>query len=164
MLRRLLPLLICLAGFHRPFATAAPASTADYAFVHVWPGWREASSFERLSEYFGGQESTGRESIHRTQPTARAGYYFLVRVKNAGALAGARFELRVIDQDHPEPQLHLFPINLTRGEQVHQLGLTGTDWPRGRTAHPVAWQLTLHAADGHILATQKSFLWEKPAK
>jgi hypothetical protein len=44
------------------------------------------------------------------------------------------------------------------------LGLTGADWPGGEQAHPVAWKLELVAADGRVLAAEKSFLWEKPAQ
>ena len=43
-------------------------------------------------------------------------------------------------------------------------GVTGADWPGEKKAHPVAWKLALLAADGRVLAEQKSFLWEKPAK
>ena len=41
---------------------------------------------------------------------------------------------------------------------------TGSAWPDGKRAHPVAWKLVLKAADGRTLAEQKSFLWEKPGK
>jgi hypothetical protein len=30
--------------------------------------------------------------------------------------------------------------------------------------HPVAWKVDVFATDGTLLATRKSFLWEKPVK
>jgi hypothetical protein len=42
------------------------------------------------------------------------------------------------------------------------LGLTGDDWPGAKT-NPVAWKLEIVAADGRVLASDESYLWEKPA-
>jgi hypothetical protein len=136
---------------------------ADVKFLRVWPGWRSAESFERISEYFGGAENTGKQHVLRTQPDSRAGYYFLVRVKSASALGGTNFELNVIRPDTPEPMTYRFPATVPEKETVFQLGLTGSDWPGGEEANPVAWKLTLLGADGGVLAEEKSFLWEKPA-
>jgi hypothetical protein len=57
-----------------------------------------------------------------------------------------------------------FPAALSAKETALHLGLTGADWPGGKAASPVAWKITLLAADGRVLAEHKSFLWEKPAK
>lgn len=140
------------------------ARAAEVEFVRVWPQWRDAASFDRIGEYFGGSEDTGRQVVRRTQADVRAGYYFLVRVKDAGALSGAKFVLDVIRPDAPEPKTFSFPAEAHRGSMVFLLGLTGSDWPDGEPAHPSAWKLTLLATDGHVIAEQKSFLWEKPAK
>jgi hypothetical protein len=161
MLRRLIPLFVFFAGCA---VAAVSARAADVEFLHVWPAWREAESFERIGEYFGGRENTGREVVLRSQPGARAGYYFLVRVKNATAQPAAKFELSVIRPDTPEPKVYPFPTALPAKEAVFQLGLTGADWPAGKAGNPVAWKLVLLAADGRVLAEHKSFLWEKPAK
>lgn len=144
--------------------TALPARAADLEIVRVWPGWRDAASFERIGEYFGGRENTGREVVLRTQPGERAGYYFLVRVKNAAALPNAKFELSVIRPEAPEPKTFSFPAALAAKETVFQLGLTGADWPQGRDAHPVAWKIAVKDSGDRVLAEHKSFLWEKPAK
>ena len=144
---------------------ATCAHAADATFVRLWPGWRETESFDRIGEFLGGPEATtGRRTLLRTQPTARAGYYFLLRVNSAAPLAGAKFELAVIRPDAPEPKVFTFPATGSAGDNVFDLGVTGTDWPGGKRANPVAWKLTLFAADGHVLAEHKSFLWEKPAK
>jgi hypothetical protein len=137
---------------------------ADAEFVRVWPGWRDAEAFDRIAEYFGGSETHGKQLVLRTHADARAGYYFLVRVKNPTAVAGATFKVSVIRPDAPEPKTYSFATALSEKETVLQLGLTGTDWPGGKKANPVAWKITLVAADGHTLAEHKSFLWEKPAK
>ena len=142
----------------------AGARAAEVEFVRVWPQWREAESFERISEFFGGGENRSGQIVLRTHADARAGYYFLVRIASAAAVAGAKFELQVIRPDAPEPKTFSFPAVAPAGSAVFQLGLTGADWPGGKAVHPVAWKLALLAADGRVLADQRSFLWEKPAK
>jgi hypothetical protein len=144
--------------------TVVFARAAEVEFVRVWPQWRDAESFDRIGEYFGGSENTAKTIILRTHADVRAGYYFLVRVQNAAALAGARFVLQIIRPDAPEPKTFSFPAAVRAGGAVFELGLTGADWPGGKAAHPVAWKLALLAADGRELAAQKSFLWEKPAR
>jgi hypothetical protein len=143
---------------------AVAARAAEAEFVRVWPEWRTAESFERIGEYFGRPENTGRDIILRTKSDVRAGYYFLVRVKSGGARPAARFELSVIRPDSPEPKVFTFPAALPERETVFQLGLTGPDWPAGRKGNPVAWKIALIDGNGAVLAEHKSFLWEKPAK
>lgn len=140
------------------------ARAAEVEFLRVWPGWRTDESFDRISEYFGKSENSGRQIVLRTQADIRGGYYFLVRVKSAMRIDGAKFELSVIRSDTPEPKIYSFAAVVPEKEMVFQLGLTGADWPAGQKANPVAWKLALVATDGRVLAEQKSFLWEKPAK
>jgi len=147
------------------FALAPAALAADATFVRLWPGWRETESFDRITEFLGGSEPTGGRTLLRSQPASRAGYYFLLRVNTAAALTpGAKFEVAVIRPDAPEPKTFSFPAIASAGDTVFDLGLTGADWPGGKKTNPVAWKLTLLAADGRVLAEHKSFLWEKPAK
>ena len=132
-------------------------------FVRVWPGWRDADSFERIAEYFTGREDTGRTIVVRSHPSIRDGFYFLVRVANSDSpLAGAKFSLQVIAPASPETKTYLFPADVPAHSTVVMLGLTGPDWPHRKT-HPVAWKLDLLSSDGKVVATQHSFLWEKPA-
>lgn len=142
----------------------AVSRAADVEFVRVWPEWREADTFDRISEYFTGQENTGSQIVRRTQPAARAGFYFLVRLKNAGsAQPAAKLILSLIKPDAPQVRVYTFPVPLNAGDGVYNLGLTGTDWA-GKKTHPVAWKLEVVATDGTPLAVKKSFLWEKPAQ
>lgn len=141
-----------------------PARAADVEFVRVWPGWRDADSFVRISEYFTGHENNGRETVLRTQTGIRSGYYFMARIRNSGAtLENAEVVLRLIAPDSPEPRVYTFPSAVANGEHIFQIGVTGTDWPEKKT-HPVAWRLELRAADKQLLAESHSFLWEKPEK
>ncbi len=144
--------------------TANLAGAAEVELVRVWPAWHNEEDFERIGDYFGQPADHGRQVVLRTHADSRAGYYFLVRVKSAAEMAAAKFELQVIRPDALRPETFTFASPLRARETVYQLGLTGTDWPAGKKVHPVAWKLTVLAGDGRVLAEQKSFLWEKPAK
>ena len=143
-----------------------PASVraAGPEIVRVFTGWRDAASFQRVSEYLDGKENTGGIIVLRSQPGARAGFYWLVRLKNGGEpLAGAKFELQVITPTSPEAKTFTFSADVPAGSPLYQLGLTGADWP-GAKARPVAWRLRLLAADGQAVVAKESFLWEMPTK
>ena len=159
MRRRFFPTFVFFGCF-----VVIPFRAAEVEFVRVVPQWRDAESFERISEYFGRGENTGGHLVLRTHAEARAGYYFVFRLAHAPSLAGANFEVSVIRPDVPEPKTFSLPVASPAGDGVVELGLTGADWPGGKKTHPVAWKLTLLAADGRVLAEQKSFLWENPAK
>lgn len=141
---------------------ALGASAADVTFVRVWPAWRATDSFERISEFFSGQEKTDSHILLRTQADERSGYYFLVRVRNPGAtLAATKFTLFIVTPDSPEPKKFEFISELPANDSVFNLGLTGTDWP-GQQVRPVAWKLSLATEKDEPLATSQSFLWAKP--
>lgn len=140
---------------------ASAAQAADVSFVRVWPGWRDTGFFERISEYFGHPENPAGRIVLRSRPGVRPGCYFIARVRNAGPRsAGARFILRIIAPDNPEPRVYAFATELPAGEQVYEIGLTGADWP-SRAVHPIAWRLELAGPGGETLASSQSFLWSK---
>ena len=144
------------------FTLVARVHAADVELTRVWPAWRSAESFERISEFFDGQENTGNHILLRSQPNARAGYYFLIRAKAAATTTDAKFVLKIITPEAPEPKIYTFPITLGPKEKIFEVGLTGADWP-GRKTHAVAWQLSVINAEGRELASQQSFLWSNPA-
>lgn len=152
-------LRFCLLGL---LLTVVPVSAAELTIVRTFTGWREAASFKRISEYFDGKENTGGEAILRTRPEHRAGYYFLLRVANAGAPLSVSARLQVITTTETKPQAFAFAPALKSGDTVVHLGLTGPDWPDAK-ADPVAWKLDLVDAAGRVLASTQSYLWEKPA-
>jgi hypothetical protein len=100
--------------------------------------------------------------VLRTNPEQRTGFYFLVRVKNPGAARQVTFQLQLIEQGTPTPRPTTFAGELPAGTNVFQLGLTGPDWQDAKS-QPVAWHLQILGDDGRVLATDKSYLWEKPA-
>jgi len=128
---------------------ARSEKSADLELIRIWPSWRSADSFLRISEYFGGGENRSGQTILRSQPTERAGFYFLLRIRNSGqAFPDARFELQVIRPDSPHAVTYRFPATVATGSHVYLLGLTGSDWPdfgekTAEDIHPVSWQLRL---------------------
>ncbi len=142
-------------------AATLPASAADLTIVRAFTGWRDAASFKHISEYFNGRENTHGETMLRTHADQRAGYYFLVRTVNPGAPVAAQFKVQLIAPTEPKFRTFTFPTEIGSGEIVINLGLTGADWPDAK-ANPVAWMLEVVTTDGRVLATEKSYLWEKP--
>jgi len=154
-----------LVGLVASLLMSGAARAASVEFVRVWPGWRDAESFERIGEYFGRGEIDPRHLALRTHADVRDGFYFLLRVKHPAPLERARLVVDVIRPDAPRPVQFVFPVEAPKaGETVFDVGLTGADWPGGRDSHPVAWRIELRGADGALLAQEKSFLWEKPSK
>jgi len=141
---------------------AGVASASDVTIARVFTGWRDAASFKRISEYFDGKEHTGGQLVMRTHPEQRAGYYFLVRLTNPGAPLPVKVNLQVISTTDAKPRTHTFSAELKTGKPVLNLGLTGADWSDAKL-DPVAWRLDVVDADGRVLVTAKSYLWEKPA-
>jgi hypothetical protein len=153
---RFLVLLLALA-----LGTAAHAADG-LTVVRVYTGWREAASFKRISEYFDGKENTGGEVVLRTHADQRGGYYFLIRLANPGAPLAARIQLLVVTPDSANPREFTFPIHIPTGGNVYNLGLTGADWPEPKV-NAVAWRVQVLDESGKAVATEKSYLWEKPA-
>lgn len=152
--------LVLLLGLLLGFAGLSRAD--EIKFVRVWPGWRDAASFERISEYFTGKENPGSQVILRSHPEIRSGFYFLARVTNPGpALLAVKIIVYVITPDSPKAKAFTFAAALPNGDTVFDLGLTGADWA-GEKVHPVAWKIEIVTTDGHSLGAAKSFLWEKP--
>jgi hypothetical protein len=140
------------------------ARAADLSFKLVWPEWKDAESFQSYYEEHTGRELTGKWIVLRSQPAKRSGLYFLARVENPGPqVNGAAFVLRIITLTSVETKTFTFPSAVPGGSRLFEIGLTGSDWTDVH-GEPVAWELELEGADGHVLARKTSFLWEKPAR
>ena len=150
---RLLPSLILFT------ALVSSAVASDVTIARTFPGWRDAESFKRISEYFTGKENSGNTTILRTHAELRSGFYFLIRATNVGAPSSVKISLEVITPTDSKPKNYSFTADLKTGATVLNLGLTGDDWPDAK-ANPVAWKIELITADGHVLAGEKSYLWE----
>ena len=152
----------CLVVLVLFFASALVAVATDFKIVRVWPSYRAAESFDRISEYFGGGENSARRTVLRTQSRDRVGYYFLVRLVNPGEVQpGCSWQLQVVMPVSAHPRTFAFAAGIPAGSNVFELGLTGVDWPNAKT-DPVAWKLVLQSADGRELVSQQSFLWSRP--
>jgi hypothetical protein len=134
---------------------------ADLAFVRVSTDWRAADSFERISEYFDGRENTGGQTILRSQPKAREGFYVQMRTATKAAIPGARVEFQVYLPGQEQPKVFTSATDLPAGSHVTLAGLTGADWP-GEKIKPAAWHVAVLGPDGAILASAQSFLWSPP--
>jgi hypothetical protein len=143
---------------------AAPSLAADLTIASVKPGWRDAASFKRISEYFTGRENTGGRIVLRTRPDERPGYYFLFRAENRGPAREIEIRISVVRPASGSPLLFALAARLPAGESVFDTGLTGPDWPDS-DAEAVAWKIEIHPAGGNgILASEKSYLWDNPAE
>jgi hypothetical protein len=142
----------------------AAAHAADVHFKRVWPQWHDADGFQSYYEDHTGKELTGKWTIFRSNSKERGGLYFLTRVENPGAsLKGATFVVRVISPESQNTRVFNFPADVPVGSTLFQIGLTGKDWA-GPRVEPVAWDVELQAADGHLICQTVSYLWEKPER
>lgn len=140
-----------------PAAFAAP----QVKVVRVWPDYRSAASFTRITEYFGGKESAP-ETIIRSQENSRDGYYFLARFEAAEAVPGAILALEYFVPGDDRARVQFFPVDVPAGSRAFLAGLTGSDWPGAKIA-PTAWRLRLLSPEGSEIAREQSFLWAMPA-
>jgi hypothetical protein len=158
------PALLALAAMvlaAPAIASAASGSpAADVKLVRVWPEYRDANSFVRIAEYFGGKEKAP-ELIVRSQPGSRDGYYFLARFKTPAPLAGSILALEYVLPGEDAARVQFFPIDLPKGSRAILAGLTGADWPDAKI-EPTAWRVRLLGPAGTELARQQSFLWSLP--
>lgn len=139
---------------------AVPAPAVE--LVRVWPSYRDAASFTRLGEYFGAAPDAINRAALRTDPDARAGFYWLIRTATPAARPDCQLTLEVQRLDAAVIERHTFPVDLPAGSQVLNAGITGRDWA-DPSERPVAWRITLTSPEGVTLVSATSFLWAPPA-
>jgi len=146
-------------------ASTCAAAATDLKIIRIWPSYRPTESFERISEFLGKDENPRDQLILRTQPDSRAGYYFLVRLKNPDtASIDVKIELQVISPFAPAAKTYHFTCALPAGSHAVNLGLTGADWPGKPSDEVVAWQLRLLSSSDVEIAKTQSYLWTLPDK
>ena len=101
-------------------ALPAAVRAAGLEIVRVFTGWRDAASFQSMSEYLDGGENTGGVTVLRTRPAERAGFYWLVRLKNDGP-AARRGEVRTAG--HHAGRAGAEDLHLPRRRARRQQGL-----------------------------------------
>lgn len=140
----------------------APVSAlaAEVKIVRVWPEYRAAESFVRIAEYFGGAESAP-ETIVRSRPDSRGGYYFLTRFQATESLPGSILTVEYFVPGDELARVQFFPVDLEKGSRAVLAGLTGADWSDAKAA-PTAWRVRLLGPSGTELAREQSFLWSLP--
>ena len=153
-MRKVLSALLFFLSIAVPHAQASDS----LQLVRVWPGYRDAASFTSLGEYFSDHDAPNQEGVLRTQLRARAGFYWLIRTATDTAHPASTLTLRLLRAGQSAVETHTFTVDLAAGGQALHAGLTGRDWidPEER---PIAWQITITAADGTPLASEQSFLW-----
>jgi hypothetical protein len=141
-------------------STPKPALTS-VEIVEIKPRYIETESFKRISEYLTGKEYLGDRVILRSDPEARAGYYFTLvldedvrRLPKGTQISGEFFTPKSV-----EKQTHEFtlPAKLASTNEIF-VGLTGEDWPQSGGV-PAAWRFTITDANGKRLGEKQSYLW-----
>lgn len=125
----------------------------------LWTDYRTTESFERIGEFFGGEEKHPGRLVLRSQEKERSGLYFLVRVDEVKSLGNASlWRVLLLRPGKTEIETFDFPLKGAALQPVFELGLTGGDWPDPK-ANPTAWKVVLLDASGRELLSQQSFLW-----
>jgi len=155
--------ILCLALLNAvvlPLSGAETSNLIRYVSVRSVP----ETSFKRISEYFDQQENLGGNIILRSQPNHRAGYYFILSLAKSAAdvLANGMIELHYFREGENLHILETFelPSPIPDSKEIW-LGLTGSS-DIGPNASILAWKIVTRNANGAILGSKKSFLWELP--
>lgn len=138
------------------------APSVDYVSWYYKP----ESAFKRISEYFGGAESTRGRLILRSQAEQRDGLYFVLRTSGplSALPADGTLTLEYIAAGDARPRQAHHPINIEATDSRREIwiGFTGTDAP-GREDPPVAWSVVIRDASGSVVQSRNSHLWQMPS-
>ncbi len=137
---------------------AALANTSASALEIIFADHRDTHSFQRISEFFTGQENPGRYLIARTDPERRDGFYVSIKADRNDPLdqfTNARISyIKTASQD-----IHISEIPLTGKMKKRILvGLTEEEWFEDKT-YPHAWKIEFLDQSGQTLDSVQSFLW-----
>ncbi len=150
---------LLLVGCDTPVAS----SDALPGIAYVNERRRSEADVARASEAFYAKEHHGSDVVFRTTESARAGYYFFVKL-DVSPPSDGRLVLEVVRTENAPPERYDFAVNLKPGFPFGEfvIGLTGkqsgdTKW------RPIAWRVTVVDAKGKFLASKHSFLWGAPS-
>jgi hypothetical protein len=123
----------------------------------------EGKIFNRISEYFTGQENTGSRIILRTQQDERSGLYFILRLsERLNQLpkgSAVQIEFFEVGSSQLQTRTMMLPDNLKKTNKLF-VGLT--DEGRMNKPQPIAWRIAIVNAEGEEIMDTKSYLWEMP--
>lgn len=149
------------------FAGALLASAASLFGVKIENGYSREMvdvDFQRISEFFTGQENTTGRLILRTQPDSRDGLYFVLLLDQSatGLTPAHTIKAEVIRTDKSLPVTFQWsvPAHSYKSKEV-LLGLTGADWD-SENLGATAWRITFLDQSGNQLAEYPSYLWQLP--
>ncbi len=149
---------LLLAGCDTPDISTDEVS--GVAYVHERR--RSAADVARASEAYTTKEDHGADVVFHTDPSARPGHYFYVKLAEP-LPPGGRLLLEIVRVEGRAPERHEFTPSrrpgLPFGEYV--IGLTGAQAGEGKW-RPVAWRFSAVDAQGKVLAAKRSFLWGTP--
>ena len=123
---------------------------------------RLAADVARASDVLGAKEDHGADVVFRTDPAAREGHYFYVKLADAPP-ADARLVLQVVRTENAVAERYEFPARFRPGFPFGEyvIGLTGKQAGDAKW-RPLAWRVTVVDAQGKVLAAKHSFLWGTP--
>jgi len=123
---------------------------------------RSAADVARASDVLGAKEDHGADVVFRTDPAAREGHYFYVKLADAPP-ADARLVLQVVRMENAVAERYEFPARFRPGFPFGEyvIGLTGKQAGDAKW-RPLAWRVSVVDAQGKVLAAKHSFLWGTP--
>ena len=123
---------------------------------------RTAADAARASDVLGEKEDHGADVVFRTDPAARGGYYYYVKLADA-PLADTRLVLQVVRTENAAPERYEFVTDYRPGFPFGEyvIGLTGKQAGEANW-RPLAWRISVVDAKGKVLAAKHSFLWGTP--
>ena len=143
-------------------AIALPVSLGS-EIKEAYPRYYEEQFFQRISEFFSGEENPGERAIVRTDPQARDGFYFALHLGKQVHLdpetTQIRIEIVVGVEETARSHTFELPANWSSREELF-LGFTGAEWPEDN--RPLAWKVEALNSASNVLATYNSFLWKHP--
>jgi len=145
-----------------PLTGISAAQTIE--FSRIRPEYRVDASFKRISEYFSGEENSGKRKVFRTRDDDRDGFYFSFRIEVARGetVPAGTVALFLYAPGTYVPTEYAFDLEAQSRRWIEVIiGLTGTDWADPEV-RPVAWRLEFRDASGQPIGFEESFLWRLP--
>lgn len=132
------------------------AIAASLFFYPVKSHFFEQRPYQPFFRYIDKPTSHSGPFLGVSNPTVRAGYYFITALNQplSQLPEGSVLTLDYMVSTKPNLVSHTFHLPVTNSAKIY-LGITGEDWPHA-DIKPAYWRLTLADAQGIVLAKQQS--------